>query len=352
MGGREKKVGSKAMDVGGRGVDGPAAGPSGRDHPGLCPAGRAALEWCPFARDLLDRVGPAEAARRLYVEAPGPHGPLDAVPLPLASLSAGLLSGVGHGGMTTGLPRLSLRRRGSAARAALFADGGGGAGAGAGAGGAPPTGGGGSGGGGDGGGEADGDPPRAPPVTASALVAAASVSGAAAGRCPLRAMADPARAALARLSSSIAFLAPVAADGGLRCPPAVVAARAAVSGSTLAKALRKRELLGRLGAVAAIALVINLPLGALRYHTTKFGWEWALAVHGSVPFVSLWRRAAMIPLWGLPCTVGGAVLGQALGAHAERERLALEAALAAGGAGSVGSSGASGSWGLASPRLK
>ena len=139
--------------------------------------------------------------------------------------------------------------------------------------------------------------------------------------CPLRGVYEPAVRALQSWHGKRVL------EAFSRCPPVVVAARAAVARTPLAAHLRRKTLPTKLLAVGAMAAVVNVPFGMLRYHTEKYSPQWVLAVHASVPFVSLWRKAATIPKVGIAFTIGAAILGQAMGAELERERLALEAAL-------------------------
>eukprot|EP00271_Cylindrocystis_brebissonii_P001896 TRINITY_DN12223_c0_g1_i1.p1 TRINITY_DN12223_c0_g1~~TRINITY_DN12223_c0_g1_i1.p1 ORF type:complete len:318 (-),score=44.88 TRINITY_DN12223_c0_g1_i1:336-1289(-) len=74
------------------------------------------------------------------------------------------------------------------------------------------------------------------------------------------------------------------------CPPAIVAARAALSKQPAVKALRPQALPVKVLAVGALGLGVNFPLGMLREHTEKFSFQWILAVHAAVPFVAMMRK--------------------------------------------------------------
>jgi hypothetical protein len=127
-----------------------------------------------------------------------------------------------------------------------------------------------------------------------------------------------------------------------RCPPAIVAARAAVARLPAIQALRPQPLPARFAAVAAFTALLNAPCGAVRAHTRKFSWEWVLAVHASIPFIVMLRKALMMPPYAVLVTITAAVLGQAAGSRLEMTRLATATetgaadlrmrALAAGGA--------------------
>jgi hypothetical protein len=105
------------------------------------------------------------------------------------------------------------------------------------------------------------------------------------------------------------------------CPPAIVAARAALARTPPVRSLRPQPLPARFLAVAATAALLNLPLGCWREHTVKFSGEWAAAVHASVPFVVMLRKALLMPPYAVLVTVAAAVTGQAAGGRLERRRM-------------------------------
>lgn len=138
----------------------------------------------------------------------------------------------------------------------------------------------------------------------------------------------------------------------LQCPPLVVQARTALAQTPLASLIRQQVLPSKLLAVGAIALVSNIPFGMVREHTgrrssgfprtpspcpnprfssdplvsaEKFSWQWFVAVHASIPFVALWRKATVLPKYSIAMTIASAIVGQAIGAAFERARLAEEA---------------------------
>jgi hypothetical protein len=106
----------------------------------------------------------------------------------------------------------------------------------------------------------------------------------------------------------------------LACPPAIVAARAALARTPPMRALRPQPLSARFMAVAAVTAATNAPLGAARAHTRKFSPQWILAVHASVPFVAMLRKALGMPPYAVLVTVLAAILGQAAGSRAETAR--------------------------------
>lgn len=77
----------------------------------------------------------------------------------------------------------------------------------------------------------------------------------------------------------------------------------------------------KLLAVAAFTGLANLPSGAFRVHVKKFSPGWILAVHATIPFIAVIRKAVVMPKWAIAFTVGSAVLGQLMGARLERQRM-------------------------------
>jgi hypothetical protein len=110
-----------------------------------------------------------------------------------------------------------------------------------------------------------------------------------------------------------------------RCPPAIVAARAALAKTSAVKTLRPQALPTKVLAIGILGMALNVPLGVWREHTTKFSPQWFLAVHATIPFIAMLRKAIVMPKYAVAFTIGSAVLGQAIGARAEKIRL-LEAA--------------------------
>jgi hypothetical protein len=88
------------------------------------------------------------------------------------------------------------------------------------------------------------------------------------------------------------------------------------------KAIRPKGLPVRSLALAGTAIAANLPCGAWREHTKKFSFQWIVAVHATIPFVAMLRKAVLMPPWAVLLTVAGAMAGQQAGAVLERKRLA------------------------------
>ncbi|KAF5729511.1 hypothetical protein HS088_TW21G01678 [Tripterygium wilfordii] len=107
----------------------------------------------------------------------------------------------------------------------------------------------------------------------------------------------------------------------LRCPPAIVAARAALAQTAFAKNLRPQPLPTKVLAIGMLGLAANIPLGIWREHTEKFSPSWFAAVHAAVPFIAMLRKCVLMPKSAMIFTIGASVLGQIMGSRAERYRL-------------------------------
>ncbi|KAL8090465.1 uncharacterized protein LOC141697265 [Apium graveolens] len=111
----------------------------------------------------------------------------------------------------------------------------------------------------------------------------------------------------------------------LKCPPVIVAARAAISRTALAKNLRPQPLPAKVLAIGALGMAANVPLGIWREHTEKFSPSWFVAVHAAVPFIGMLRKSILMPKAAMAFTIAASILGQVIGSRAERYRLkALE----------------------------
>eukprot|EP00890_Picochlorum_soloecismus_P004371 jgi/Picsp_1/4935/NSC_02299-R1_protein len=119
----------------------------------------------------------------------------------------------------------------------------------------------------------------------------------------------------------IGGLLPLAGAKSLQCPAAIVSMRAAVARMKAVRRLRPQALPIRSLALASVAISFNIPCGMLREHTKKFSPQWILAVHATIPFVAMLRKAVMMPAWGLGLTVLGSIAGQQMGSVLEKRRL-------------------------------
>ncbi|KAJ6846405.1 uncharacterized protein M6B38_280680 [Iris pallida] len=112
----------------------------------------------------------------------------------------------------------------------------------------------------------------------------------------------------------------------LKCPPAIMAARAALARTALVKNLRPQPLPSKMLAIAMLGMAANVPLGIWREHTKKFSPQWFAAVHAAVPFIAMLRKSVLMPKSAMAFTIAASILGQTIGSRAERMRLKAAAA--------------------------
>ncbi|KAL2896600.1 ATP-dependent RNA helicase A [Bienertia sinuspersici] len=110
------------------------------------------------------------------------------------------------------------------------------------------------------------------------------------------------------------------------CPPAIVAARAALARTAFAKNLRPQPLSAKILTIGVLGMAANVPLGIWREHTKKFSPAWFAAVHAAVPFLGMLRKCVLMPKTAMAFTIGASILGQVIGSRAERYRLKANAA--------------------------
>jgi len=106
-----------------------------------------------------------------------------------------------------------------------------------------------------------------------------------------------------------------------KCPPAIVAARAALARTSFAKNLRPQPLPTKILVIGLLGMAANVPLGIWREHTMKFSPAWFVAIHAAVPFIAMLRKCVLMPKTAMVFTIGACVLGQVIGSRAERYRL-------------------------------
>ncbi|XP_058103869.1 uncharacterized protein LOC131247923 [Magnolia sinica] len=106
-----------------------------------------------------------------------------------------------------------------------------------------------------------------------------------------------------------------------KCPPAVIAARAALARTALVKGIRPQPLPAKMLVIGMLGMAANLPLGVWREHTKKFSLSWFAAVHAAVPFIAMLRKSVLMPKTAMAFTIAASILGQAIGARAERHRI-------------------------------
>ncbi|CAJ1930952.1 unnamed protein product [Sphenostylis stenocarpa] len=112
----------------------------------------------------------------------------------------------------------------------------------------------------------------------------------------------------------------------LKCPPAVVAARAALARTAFVKNLRPQPLPAKMLVIAALGMAVNVPFGMWKEHTKKFSLSWFAAVHAAVPFITMLRKSVVMPKSAMALTIAASILGQVIGSRAERIRLKTIAA--------------------------
>nr|KJB78950.1 hypothetical protein B456_013G026400 [Gossypium raimondii] len=110
------------------------------------------------------------------------------------------------------------------------------------------------------------------------------------------------------------------------CPPAVIAARAALAKTAFAKSLRPQSLPTKVLVIGMLGMAANVPLGIWREHTKKFSPSWFVAVHAAVPFIAMLRKSVLMPKTAMAFTIAASILGQVIGSRAERYRLKAVAA--------------------------
>ncbi|KAL5550824.1 hypothetical protein UlMin_001000 [Ulmus minor] len=110
-----------------------------------------------------------------------------------------------------------------------------------------------------------------------------------------------------------------------KCPPAIVAARAALARTAFVKSMRPQPLPAKMLVIAALGMAVNVPLGMWREHTEKFSLSWFVAVHAAVPFIAMLRKSVVMPKTAMAMTIAASIIGQVIGSRAERFRLKAEA---------------------------
>mmetsp|Transcript_12643 Transcript_12643/g.46214 ORF Transcript_12643/g.46214 Transcript_12643/m.46214 type:complete len:368 (+) Transcript_12643:144-1247(+) len=105
-----------------------------------------------------------------------------------------------------------------------------------------------------------------------------------------------------------------------QCPRPIVQIRARFAQTAPVRALRPKAVHTKLASVGAVSATANLPCGAVREHFEKFSPMWFVAVHASIPFVMLLRKAVVLPPYAISVTILSAIIGQIIGSRAERAR--------------------------------
>ncbi|GIM14668.1 hypothetical protein Vretimale_17615 [Volvox reticuliferus] len=139
------------------------------------------------------------------------------------------------------------------------------------------------------------------------------------GKCPLRRALGP--------LAGVVFNK----HGHLSCPEPIVKMRAALAATRPVQELRPQALPIKLFAVAMTTAALNVPCGMWREHTEKFSSQWFVAVHATIPFIAMLRKAVIMPKYAILFTICAAIAGQAMGAKLERRRLMSRAKSELGG---------------------
>ncbi|GFR52740.1 hypothetical protein Agub_g15351 [Astrephomene gubernaculifera] len=130
-----------------------------------------------------------------------------------------------------------------------------------------------------------------------------------AGQCPLRRALGP--------FAGVVFNK----NGHLMCPEPIIKMRAALAATKPVRDLRPQALPIKLLAVAFTTAALNVPCGMWREHTKKFSSQWFVAVHATIPFIAMLRKAVIMPKYAILFTICAAIAGQTMGAKYERRRV-------------------------------
>ncbi|GLI68530.1 hypothetical protein VaNZ11_012921 [Volvox africanus] len=139
------------------------------------------------------------------------------------------------------------------------------------------------------------------------------------GKCPLRRALGP--------LTGVVFNK----HGQLSCPEPIVKMRAALAATRPVRELRPQALPIKLLAVAMTTAALNVPCGMWREHTEKFSSQWFVAVHATIPFIAMLRKAVIMPKYAILFTICAAIAGQGMGTKLERRRLMSRAKSELGG---------------------
>jgi hypothetical protein len=109
--------------------------------------------------------------------------------------------------------------------------------------------------------------------------------------------------------------------GKLQCPAPIIKMRAALAATQPVRELRPQALPIKLLAVGGVSAAVNVPCGAWREHFEKFSPGWFVAVHASIPFIAMLRKAVIMPKFAILFTLATAIAGQQMGNKMEKRRL-------------------------------
>ena len=104
-----------------------------------------------------------------------------------------------------------------------------------------------------------------------------------------------------------------------KCPPPIVAARAALAKLPPVRALRPRAEAVRLAAAMGVSAGVSAPAGRLRARFKKFSAPWIALVHVPVPLVAALRQALALPRVVALATFASSIAGQLMGSMWHRK---------------------------------
>lgn len=84
-------------------------------------------------------------------------------------------------------------------------------------------------------------------------------------------------------------------QGHLACPEPIIKMRAALAATKPVKGLRPQALPVKFLAMGVVTALLNVPCGMWREHTEKFSTGWFIAVHATIPFIAMLRKAVIMP---------------------------------------------------------
>ncbi|KAF5839233.1 hypothetical protein DUNSADRAFT_1267 [Dunaliella salina] len=175
-----------------------------------------------------------------------------------------------------------------------------------------------------------------PPSSSPGPIHAALFCSPSCNALPLSSRHAPRRPAEGCLSSpcllSLPFLHPLSpcikshgiarARARARCPAPIIKARAMLASTEPVRLLRPQGLPAKLAAVGTTSMAVNVPCGMWREHCEKFSGHWFLAVHASIPFIAMLRKAVIMPKYAILFSIATAIAGQTIGSRMERRRVA------------------------------
>ncbi|NVO00621.1 MAG: hypothetical protein HXX17_14995 [Geobacteraceae bacterium] len=72
--------------------------------------------------------------------------------------------------------------------------------------------------------------------------------------------------------------------------------------------------------LVTVAVLVNIPLGYVRQAVPKFSFAWYFYIHVSIPLIIYLRIKSGYSWKIIPFTIGGAIVGQIVGARIRKKR--------------------------------